>query len=300
MPDDVPEWFRRAVGTTPDEIDLRHEGRHLRVRRWGRPGPSAPIVLVHGLVANSSWWDHVAPLLDDGRREVVAMDLSGHGESDHADDYGLESWSAEVLFVIDALDLVRPLVVGHSMGGRVAWEGALRNGRDWSGVATIDSAVIPDRVLPWARSFAPAEAASRMNVYPDPAAALKNFRLLPPQPRALDFITTHIVRRSMREEGDGWVWKHDPQVVAFLEPTSPFPDALDCPYLFIRSEHGVIDPGLGRELSARLPQSVTEVEIPHAGHHPMLDEPLSLVTALRLAAVQQAEDLAVNSGVDES
>ena len=51
-------------------------------------------MLVHGGAAHSRWWDHIAPMLTEGWR-VVAVDLSGHGDSDRRDHYSLDTWARE-------------------------------------------------------------------------------------------------------------------------------------------------------------------------------------------------------------
>ena len=50
-------------------------------------------MLVHGGAAHSRWWDHIGPLLADGRL-VVAIDLSGHGDSARRESYSLDQMGA--------------------------------------------------------------------------------------------------------------------------------------------------------------------------------------------------------------
>jgi pimeloyl-ACP methyl ester carboxylesterase len=54
------------------------------------------VVLVHGGSAHRHWWDHIAPVIarDHG---VVAIDLSGHGDSDRRPVYNFEAWAGEVV-----------------------------------------------------------------------------------------------------------------------------------------------------------------------------------------------------------
>ncbi|OMQ14825.1 alpha/beta hydrolase, partial [Modestobacter sp. VKM Ac-2676] len=51
---------------------------------------------------------------------MVALDLTGHGDSDHRTDYDPLVWAREVVAVAAATGLDRPVVIGHSMGGWVA------------------------------------------------------------------------------------------------------------------------------------------------------------------------------------
>src|SRR5437763_1787423 len=85
----------------------------------------------------SGWWDHVAPLLSSHR--VVALDLSGHGDSGRREIYDMRQWAREIVTVAEAEALHRPVVVGHSMGGWVAVTVGVEHGDSVSAVAFIDS-----------------------------------------------------------------------------------------------------------------------------------------------------------------
>lgn len=86
---------------------------------WERVGAGEPVVLVHGLTECGGAWspivDHLAP-----DREVVLVDLRGHGGSTGAASYDIGEMAADVVAVIGELGLGRPDVVGHSLGGVVA------------------------------------------------------------------------------------------------------------------------------------------------------------------------------------
>ena len=75
----VPDWFARAIAQAPEHRDVVVAGARVAYRAWG-PAGAPGVVLVHGGAAHSGWWDHVAPLLTGHR--VVALDLTGHGDSD--------------------------------------------------------------------------------------------------------------------------------------------------------------------------------------------------------------------------
>ncbi|MEW9531253.1 alpha/beta fold hydrolase [Microbispora sp. NPDC049125] len=94
-------------------------GARLAYRVWGEPG-GPPLVLLHALGEASADWDGVAPALAAGRR-VYAPDLRGHGLSERTDAYSLELMRDDVLGLLDALELGRVDLIGHSMGGAVAY-----------------------------------------------------------------------------------------------------------------------------------------------------------------------------------
>ncbi len=104
---------RYAIDKTLTVNDLR-----FHYRDWG--GRGWPIVLLHGLASTSHIWDLVAPLLVEDAR-VIALDQRGHGQSDKPDgEYGFEIVVADLRGVLTALEIERPVLVGHSWGASVA------------------------------------------------------------------------------------------------------------------------------------------------------------------------------------
>jgi pimeloyl-ACP methyl ester carboxylesterase len=88
-------------------------------------GEGEPIVLVHGFASNLeiNWvfpnW--VSTLRKAGRR-VIALDNRGHGRSSKPHDpkaYGLPTMSADVLALLDHVEVERADYLGYSMGGRI-------------------------------------------------------------------------------------------------------------------------------------------------------------------------------------
>ena len=80
---EAPKWFSRALKHTPESSTVQVEGCPIRCLRWG--DPDAPgIVLVHGGAAHAHWWSFLAPMLASAYN-VVAFDMSGHGDSGRRD-----------------------------------------------------------------------------------------------------------------------------------------------------------------------------------------------------------------------
>lgn len=100
------------------------DGLHLAYAEHGDPaGP--PVVMLHGV--GESWRGFAAVMahLPPGLR-AIAVSLRGHGESDRpATGYGMDALVADVAAFLDALDLPRPLLVGHCLGGGAALRLAL-------------------------------------------------------------------------------------------------------------------------------------------------------------------------------
>ncbi|MER7767333.1 alpha/beta fold hydrolase [Kitasatospora sp. NPDC096140] len=88
--------------------------------RESGPADGPPLVLLHALGERASDWDVVLPALAPGHH-VHALDLRGHGDSGRPGAYGLPEMRDDVLAFLDALGLDRVDLVGHSMGGAVAY-----------------------------------------------------------------------------------------------------------------------------------------------------------------------------------
>jgi N-formylmaleamate deformylase len=83
-------------------------------------GAGDPIVVVPGITSPAITWEFMAEELADDRR-VIVLDVRGRGESDYPPSgFTLPDYARDVAAVIDALDLARPALLGHSMGARIA------------------------------------------------------------------------------------------------------------------------------------------------------------------------------------
>jgi pimeloyl-ACP methyl ester carboxylesterase len=98
---------------------------------------------VHGLASNAMTWDGVAVELSARGHHVVAIDQRGHGRSDKPETgYGFEETSADLLALIEALGLQRPIVTGQSWGGNVVLDFAARHPGALSGLVMVDGGFI--------------------------------------------------------------------------------------------------------------------------------------------------------------
>ena len=61
----------------------------------------------------------------------------------------------------------------------------------------------------------------------------------------------------------------------------PYLARVRCRFALLRSEHGLVTPDIGASMYEVLGRVAPVIELPEAGHHAMLDQPLVLLTALR-------------------
>lgn len=97
---------------------VHRDGLKLHHLEYGEAG--APVLIVPGITSPAATWEFVS--LDLARDyRVITVDIRGRGLSDTPSaGYELADYAADVSAVIEALDLQRPALVGHSMGARIA------------------------------------------------------------------------------------------------------------------------------------------------------------------------------------
>jgi len=85
-------------------------------------GTGKPILILHGLFGMSDNWQTFAKQLELNNFVVYLIDLRNHGQSQHDNVHSYSSMAADVAELITDLNLDRSIVLGHSMGGKVAMQ----------------------------------------------------------------------------------------------------------------------------------------------------------------------------------
>ena len=281
MSADAPVWFSKAIAITPTEHCVEVQGCSIRYLRWGEPS-NPGIVLVHGGAAHAHWWSFLAPLLI-ARYSVVALDLSGHGDSGRRESYPSRVWAEEVMAVSRHAKFIGPpIVIGHSMGGLVSIVAAALHGDDLAGAIIVDAPV--RRPDPESQEGRTGRSFRNPKTYPDMNTARAHFHLVPPQPCANQFVLDFIAERSLKAVEGGVTWKFDPRVFALarLELMHEHLANVRCRVALLHGELSlVVPPETGEYMYELLRRNAPLVEIPEAHHHLLLDQPLAFITAIR-------------------
>ena len=90
----------------------------LHSLRYANPG-AAPLVILHGLLGSSRNWSAVGKVLQ-ANFDVHLLDLRNHGGSPHAESMRWAELSGDVVGYLDAHGLGAAILLGHSLGGKVA------------------------------------------------------------------------------------------------------------------------------------------------------------------------------------
>ncbi|MEM9176627.1 MAG: alpha/beta hydrolase [Myxococcota bacterium] len=279
---EAPEWYRNALDVPRTAETVEVDGAAIHYLAWGERGRRG-LVFVHGGGAHSHWWTHVAGRYAN-RFRVAALDLSGHGDSDRRDKYSLEQWTEEVMAVVrDSGMEGQPVVVGHSMGGFVTIATSALHPDALAGIVVCDSPVsAPD---PEVDAHRMGQAFGKPRHYASREEGLSRFRTVPPQDHYLDYVMADVGWHSLKEEPEGWRWKFDHNAFSAFEENPrvaarPYLPKITCRMALFASECGLVNKEIGQYMYDLMGRVNPVIEIPLAGHHLMLDQPLNLISAL--------------------
>ncbi len=105
----------KVIRRTTDQPDLA-----VLTSNVVRTSSIPPVLLVHGMGGDHSSWREITGQLAANRRSVIAVDLRGHGRSQHAARYALDDFAEDLGAVLDALAVPQVDVVAHSLGAHSA------------------------------------------------------------------------------------------------------------------------------------------------------------------------------------
>ncbi len=298
---DAPEWFRRAIAMTGQSHRVEVEGCSIHYLAWGDPALPG-LLFVGASGGHAHWYDHIAPLMAD-RFRVIAIDLSGCGDSGRREAYSKELVTAEIAAVLKDSGLLAgstpPLVVGHSAGAQCVVRAAQVHGAHWLGVIAVDglryAELESDHAIAHFRSIdpeAPPPPRRPAKVYERLEDAVARFRLSPPPQIEIgnDFIVRHIGAHSYGAVEGGWSAKFDTaqtnQVIGLaFELTGALKD-LPCRAAALYGEKShLTDASAGPTVTAMNEGRVAAFTLPGTSHFPMIDSPFAFVAAIEGVAL---------------
>jgi pimeloyl-ACP methyl ester carboxylesterase len=276
---ETPDWFWQAIDTKPESHVIDVANCDINYQQWGEPGKPG-LLLVHGHNAHAHWWDFIAPAFISDY-SVVALDLSGMGDSDHRDRYSPEQYAEEIVAVADAAGLGPDMVVvAHSFGGFMATRAASLNPDRLKGLVLVDSGVrSPEDEKP-----PEAERWNKPKVYPSFEVAKSRFRLQPPQSCENGYIVNYIAHHSIEHIDEGWVWKFDEELSSRMEGRGSIQQDfcdLGCKIALVYGQHSESFSKSSADYMKSLKPDLQVYEIKDAQHHLFLDQPLDFIETLK-------------------
>jgi pimeloyl-ACP methyl ester carboxylesterase len=273
------------------EIRLGTARGELAALRGGTPG-GPKLLCLHGWLDNAASFLPLAPLLAEF--DLVALDLPGHGASEHRApgyDYAFVDWVHDALDAMDALGWERADWLGHSMGGAIASSVAAAAPKRVRRLALIEAlGPVAADVQAAGTRLRDAVAARRALVSKPPrvipdldtavAARLAASRMTPEAARL-------IVERNLRPVEGGYAWRSDPRLtlpshLRLTEDTvQAILRAIEAPVLVIAAEPSppYFTPAVRAARLACLANG--RVEVLDGGHHLHMEQAARVAAPLR-------------------
>ncbi len=88
-------------------------------------GKGKPLIILHGLFGSSDNWMTIARTLS-GKYQLFIPDQRNHGKSFHSEEFDYQVMVADLMNFIKRLNIENPYIMGHSMGGKVGMQFAVR------------------------------------------------------------------------------------------------------------------------------------------------------------------------------
>jgi esterase len=82
-------------------------------------GQGTPLIILHGLFGQSDNWNTLAKQFAEKEYRVFTLDLRNHGLSPHSEDWSYSLMAKDIKEFMDDHQLTKPVLMGHSMGGKV-------------------------------------------------------------------------------------------------------------------------------------------------------------------------------------
>jgi pimeloyl-ACP methyl ester carboxylesterase len=234
-----------------------------------------PLVLLPGLAGDHlAWMGQVRAFSD--RFRCLALDLRDSGQSSYVDTvYSMADLADDVAALLDALQLPAAHVAGHSFGGMIAQEMALRHpGRvlslfllSTSGradawfTATLDAFGLVRRQV--------ADAAEHFNALLQWLVSYRYFE----SPERLDWLRGLLRKVPHPQRIDGFF--RQAAAIRQHNTLDRLPE-IRCPVLVVVGEEDLVaPPRYARQLAERLPQARLEI-LPGVGHLPLIEDSRSI------------------------
>jgi pimeloyl-ACP methyl ester carboxylesterase len=268
----------------PAEHNVVVDGLRLHYLDWGNHDRPA-LVFLHGGCLTAHTWDLVCLALRTDFH-CLAVDQRGHGDSEWSPtlDYSTDAHVRDLGRLIEQLDLTRPVLIGHSLGGLNAMTYAAQAADELAGLVMVD--VGPDIQSTGAQRVADF-------VVDDPGpGTLEDYvrRARAFNPRRDPRLLRYSLRHNLRRLPDGsLIWKYDRRrlsreyvdsVRASLVGLRDRTHAVTCPVLVVR---GAESDGFGETDAARFAAALPDgrcARVKDAGHTVQGDNPLGLVEVL--------------------
>jgi pimeloyl-ACP methyl ester carboxylesterase len=279
---DTPE----LVAGTPTGRFVELNGVRIHYLDWpGVRETHAPALLIHGLSAHAHTWDPIAHALSADRR-VVALDLRGHGDSAWAQDgYDVEKFVADIVGLLNHLELDAVDYIGHSFGAQIGF--AFAGAHPGRVRRIVFNDMGPEMATAAVGATRSAVGPADVKGFASEAAAREHFRAQYPEWESI-FIDLHARFHVRRNWAGKYVFKSDPDLFWILgsagKRSVPYvwkmAAQIRAPALLLRGTRSTV---LSDELVRKVADTVPGIRIRNvdAGHYFPRENAAQFVRAVR-------------------
>jgi pimeloyl-ACP methyl ester carboxylesterase len=234
-------------------------------------GAGSAVILVHGFAASNNDWIYLQPDLVDQGYQVIAPDLIGHGSSQSklSEQYSFDLLYSQFSEWSNALNLNGPhAIIGHSMGGLISLNYAIRNPDRVSNLVLINPYYDKNQLNPWLRKVINNPGLSQSALESVPSWLINMYF-------SLDIKGLLPADDQVKQQKAEDITRADPEIVHFLGSIPDIANHLSevqSPTLVI---WGMKDPTLNPDSFQQLVDSIPNAigrAIPECGHQPHLEE----------------------------
>jgi len=247
----------------------------LFFRKLGEKG--SPIVILHGIFGTSDNWVGIAKVLSENH-QVFLLDLRNHGHSPWSDVFDYQVMSEDLMEFIQDHSLEKPLLIGHSMGGKVVMQFDLNHPETACKIVIVD---IAPKFYPVHHSLI-LEGLNSLDVAHLESRQLANEHMKRFEEN--EGVRQFLLKNLHRNAENGFEWKINLKVitknidVVGLELWVNKPSQTKA--IFIKgADSQYIQPEDQRFIAEIFP-NFELFEIPHAGHWVQADQPSAFLDVL--------------------
>lgn len=259
-----------------------------RYLQWGE-ADSLPVLLLHGLRSYARTWEPVAQALS-GSHLLIAPDFRGRGESawDPQRSYRTDTYVSDIESLVALLGLKRFAIVGHSMGGTVAYTYAARHPDEVAALVIEDIGPGSSTKTSGATRIL-SEMADTPARFGSLEAARVYWRRIRPDVTE-EALASRIANTVRPADDGGYEWRLDMAGIAEARRSGDLAGAVDlwscvealrCPTLVIRGARSDFLPIDTCEQMAQRQPLVHWAQVPDAGHYVHDDNPAAFIDLVR-------------------
>lgn len=243
-------------------------------------GSGRPLVILHGLFGSSDNWLSIGKALSE-EYEVFLVDQRNHGQSFHSNDHNYEVLAQDLLAFLKDQKLAgsktKPILIGHSMGGKTAMTFALGHPDALEKLVVVDISprgynVHHDSILDGLKSINLTDITTRKEADEVLAKSV-------PELGVRQFLLKNLAR-----SGEGFEWKLnldalEKNLERIVEEVKGEP--AEIPALFMKGEHSNYIRDTDKLLISKLFPNSTVVTIHDAGHWVHAEQPEAFLETLK-------------------